>query len=677
VKELQLNAQQNKLERQHGRTVLESFEAQVNQVLNKARDDAGTSAQTSLKSTNNIKKMVTAGSKGSYINISQIIACVGQQNVEGKRIPFLFKNRTLPHFIKDDYGPESRGFVENSYLRGLTPQEFFFHAMGGREGLIDTAVKTSETGYIQRRLVKAMEDVMVKYDSTVRNSLGDVIQFVYGEDGMDGTAVESQKIDSLRWNNKDMEEKYRHQPDRADYGENYMDPDIIEDIRSRNEARQLLEMEYNDILDDRRLLRERIIPSGEATWPMPVNLRRLIWNAQKIFHLDSKKVSDLHPLKIIDGLKQLSERLVIVPGDDPISKETQANSTLLFNILLRSTLASKRVLREWRLDTLSFDWMLGEIESRFNKSIVHPGEMVGALAAQSIGEPATQMTLNTFHYAGVSSKNVTLGVPRLKEIINIAKTIKTPSMTVYLKPQCARDHEAAKNVQCSLQHTTLRDVTAATEIYYDPDPVNTIIDEDRDFVRAFLEFEEHDVDKISPWLLRIELNREKMVDTKLTMAEIAEHISIDFGGDLDCIYNDDNSEKLILRIRIINDDEGKHQESDSASGDDDVFLKQIENNMLTDMSLKGIEGIRKVFMREDKNKIAFDDEGGYAKATEWVLDTEGCNLLAVMSCPDVDHTRTTSNSIIEIIEVLGIEAVRGALLKVGGTSPSHTFFFCF
>lgn len=86
--------------------------------------------------------------------MSQVIACVGQQNVEGKRIPFGFRKRTLPHFIKDDYGPESRGFVENSYLAGLTPSEFYFHAMGGREGLIDTAVKTAETGYIQRRLIK-------------------------------------------------------------------------------------------------------------------------------------------------------------------------------------------------------------------------------------------------------------------------------------------------------------------------------------------------------------------------------------------------------------------------------------------------------------------------------------------------------------------------------------------
>ncbi|TKR64373.1 hypothetical protein L596_024920 [Steinernema carpocapsae] len=139
--------------------------------------------------------------KGSKINISQVIACVGQQNVEGKRIPFGFRQRTLPHFIKNDYGPESRGFVENSYLAGLTPSEFFFHAMGGREGLIDTAVKTAETGYIQRRLIKAMESVMVNYDGTVRNSIGQMVQLRYGEDGLDGMWVENQNMPTMKPSN--------------------------------------------------------------------------------------------------------------------------------------------------------------------------------------------------------------------------------------------------------------------------------------------------------------------------------------------------------------------------------------------------------------------------------------------------------------------------------------------
>lgn len=150
---------------------MDSFEASINQTLNSARDKAGNAALKDLMCWNRLKSMVHAGSKGSNLNISQIMACVGQQNVEGKRIPFGFHKRALPHFSKDDFGAESKGFVENCYVSGLTPQEFFFHAMGGREGLIDTAVKTAETGYIQRRLIKALEDVMVKYDGTVRTSL--------------------------------------------------------------------------------------------------------------------------------------------------------------------------------------------------------------------------------------------------------------------------------------------------------------------------------------------------------------------------------------------------------------------------------------------------------------------------------------------------------------------------
>ena len=142
--------------------------------------------------------MVQAGSKGTNINISQIMGCVGQQNVEGRRICFGFNERSLPHFNKSDFGPASKGFVQSNYISGLDASEFFFHAMGGREGLIDTAVKTAETGYIQRRLMKALEDVMVKYDYSVRNSANQVVQFIYGEDNMQGEHIEDLRIETLK-----------------------------------------------------------------------------------------------------------------------------------------------------------------------------------------------------------------------------------------------------------------------------------------------------------------------------------------------------------------------------------------------------------------------------------------------------------------------------------------------
>jgi len=606
--------------------------------------------------------MVTAGSKGSFINISQMTACVGQQNVEGKRIPFGFIDRTLPHFTKDDYGPESRGFVENSYLRGLTPQEFFFHAMGGREGLIDTAVKTSETGYIQRRLVKAMEDIMVKYDGTVRNSLGDVIQFLYGEDGMDAVWIETQKLDSLKMKKTDFDRAFRYEFDDENWKPTYMLEEPVEDLKTIREFRNVFEAEVQKLDADRVQLATEIATTGDSSLPLPVNLKRLIWNAQKTFKVDFRRPSDMHPMEIVEAIDKLQERLRVVPGEDLLSQEAQKNATLLFNILLRSTFASKRVLEEYRLSREAFEWVVGEIESRFLQSLVASGEMIGCVAAQSIGEPATQMTLNTFHYAGVSAKNVTLGVPRLREIINVAKRIKTPSLSVYLKPEVCKTKERAKSVQCALEYTTLRSVTQATEVWYDPDPMGTIIEEDVDFVKSYYEMPDEEValDKISPWLLRIELNREMMVDKKLSMADIAEKINHEFDGDLTCIFNDDNAEKLILRIRIMNDEAPKGDIQDE-SAEDDVFLKKIESNMLTEMTLRGIPDINKVFIKNTKIQ-KFDENEGFKPHEEWMLDTEGVNLLAVMCHEDVDAKRTTSNHLIEVIEVLGIEAVRRSLL---------------
>ena len=149
---------------------------------------------------------------------------------------------------------------------------------------------------------------------------------------------------------------------------------------------------------------------------------------------------------VVVGVQDLSKKLIVVKGDDPLSKQAQINATLLFSIFLRSTLCSKRMAEEHKLSLEAFEWLLGEIESRFQRAQVQPGEMIGALAAQSLGEPATQMTLNTFHYAGVSAKNVTLGVPRLKEIINVSKKPKTPSLTVFLLGQAAKDAEKCKVV---------------------------------------------------------------------------------------------------------------------------------------------------------------------------------------------------------------------------------------
>uniref|UniRef100_A0A023F603 DNA-directed RNA polymerase subunit n=2 Tax=Triatoma infestans TaxID=30076 RepID=A0A023F603_TRIIF len=657
------------LEPTPGNTLRQTFENQVNRILNDARDKTGGSAKKSLTEYNNLKAMVVSGSKGSNINISQVIACVGQQNVEGKRIPFGFRKRTLPHFIKDDYGPESRGFVENSYLAGLTPSEFFFHAMGGREGLIDTAVKTAETGYIQRRLIKAMESVMVHYDGTVRNSVGQLIQLRYGEDGLCGEAVEFQKIQSVDLSNKKFESTFKFDASNERHLRKIFTEDVLRELLGSGEVISALEQEWEQLNRDREALRQ-IFPSGESKVVLPCNLKRMIWNVQKIFHINVRAPTDLSPIKVIQGVKDLLQKCIIVAGDDHLSKQANENATLLFQCLVRSTLCTKLVSEKFRLSSEAFEWLIGEIENRFKQAQAQPGEMVGALAAQSLGEPATQMTLNTFHFAGVSSKNVTLGVPRLKEIINISKRPKAPSLTVFLTGAAARDAEKAKNVLCRLEHTTLRKVTANTAIYYDPDPQNTVIPEDQEFVNVYYEMPDFDPTRISPWLLRIELDRKRMTDKKLTMEQISEKINAGFGDDLNCIFNDDNAEKLVLRIRIMNSDDGKNLADEEESVDkmeDDMFLRCIEANMLSDMTLQGIEAISKVYMHlpqtDSKKRIIVTETGEFKAIADWLLETDGTSLMKVLSERDVDPVRTFSNDICEIFSVLGIEAVRKSVEK--------------
>lgn len=670
VRRLTVEATNNRLEALPGMNIRETFENKVSTALNTARDKAGTTTEKSLKDLNNAVTMARSGSKGSSINISQMTALVGQQIVEGKRIPFGFKYRTLPHFTKDDYSPEARGFVENSYLRGLTPSEFFFHAMAGREGLIDTAVKTAETGYIQRRLVKALEDAEAHYDGTVRNSLGDIIQFIYGEDGLDGTAIEKQRVDHMNMSNQAFDKRFRL--DVMDEASSSSALEALEygrEMASDPMVQQLLDQEYEQLLADRQLVRQiNRRKLAEDNMQLPLNIARIIETAKKLFKVDESQRSDLTPKDVIPAVQALLNRLVAVRGSDPISQEADYNSTILFKIQLRSRLAFKRLAVEQRLNKLAFDHVLGELENRWSRSMVAPGEMVGVLAAQSIGEPATQMTLNTFHFAGVSSKNVTLGVPRLKEILNVAKDIKTPSMVVYLDSANATQ-EDAKKLRNAVEHTSLRSVTAVTEIYYDPDITSTTIPEDYDMVESYflIDSPSDSVDKQSRWLLRITLDRQKMLDKGLRVDDVALCIKSEYEGDLAVIYSDNNAEEMVIRVRVIREADDKDEDGNKII-EDDVMLKRLEKHLLDSCTLRGVPGIERAFLNKGTKLVELPDGSQAAnkekpECQEWYLDTQGTALREVLTIEGVDTKRTSTNDLYQIVDVFGIEAARAALMQ--------------
>ncbi|MCJ7573542.1 DNA-directed RNA polymerase subunit A'', partial [Candidatus Bathyarchaeota archaeon] len=367
----------NRLERLPGQSLPETFEIKVMNELAQARDKAGETVEQGLGMGNAGIIMTRSGARGSSLNIGQMMGSVGQQSIRGKRIMRGYENRTLAHFKEDDATPQARGFVYNCYRDGLTPIEFFFHSMGGREGLVDTAVRTQQSGYMQRRLINALEHLRVEYDGTVRNSIGDIIQFQYGEDGID--------------------------PSKSDHG------------KAVNIEQQI----------DRVKISEA---KGEAGSEKYI--------AEKIVDLENKL-----PLSLVNEL--------------------------------RTRLAGARLTKA------GLDELISSVLRNFDYSLVEPGEAVGILAAQSIGEPGTQMTLRTFHYAGVAEQNVTLGLPRLIEIVDARRTPSTPVMTIHLDPKHRKSEKFAREVAQKLTYTIIDDVVGSVNVDLRANAVRITLDPDR------------------------------------------------------------------------------------------------------------------------------------------------------------------------------------------------------
>ena len=369
------------------------FETQVNNILNDATKASDSVSRKSLNQNNRFLMIVNSGSKGTLLNISHMISCLGQVNVDGKRVPYGFDSRTLPHFSKFDDSPGARGFIENSYINGLTASELFFHAMGGRVGLIDTAVKTSQTGYIQRRLIKGLEDLKVEYDMTVRNSRGKIIQFLYGEDGFDPMKTETQTIPIVGMSTQDI---YMHY-DMVGVAKADSSLDAIytkgaaSRLRKQREETKVVCKKYIDkMLEARDRLVDRVFRfKEESKVIVPVAFQHAINNAQGSLGLSSNSLVDITPLEAFQLIEEYFTRiqsLYYAPPSD------------LFETMYFYYLNPRELLGVKRFHRNGLVILLETVLLKYKQAIVHPGEMVGVVAGQSIGEPTTQMTLNSFTY---------------------------------------------------------------------------------------------------------------------------------------------------------------------------------------------------------------------------------------------------------------------------------------
>ena len=1135
-------------ENNSGKTNEEEFETKVNNILSRAQNDAGREALKNLDKDNRFVIMFNAGSKGTEINIQQMTACLGQQNVDGKRIPYGFEHRTLPHYTKYDDSPAARGFVESSYINGLSPQELFFHAMGGRIGLIDTAVKTSTTGYIQRRLIKGLEDLMINYDMTIRTNKGKLVQFSYGDDGIDTIKVENQELPIVEMSIQDIYAHY-NVPDEKNKNKSMSGMFTASTFTRQKKQEERINEKckfYTDYMIEQRgiIIKNIFSYKSDKTVRVPVAFSYIIQNIIGQQNINSNSLVDITILEAFEMIETSFAKL---------EKIRMAPPTDLFKVLYYYYLSPKDLLLNKRFNKKALEILLETIILDYKRAIVAPGEMVGMIAAQSIGEPTTQMsvifcenircvkinkatknissvlsqigelcdafidenpeytfntghvdsvetlldalddeyyivgvdkeekthwnkishvsrhpvngdlvkittksgrqttttlshshlirdektqqvapitgadlkegmrvpvakhiantfvkdsvtigdnvkkldnlfgwfigaylaegninkssicitnvsqfyidnvtklalefgkdatvrtcageygpststkfnhkdlaefivntcgtgsfvkripdfaftapnefkagliqgymdgdgnfqcdekhhqirscsrskqlssdialflnyfgifastketnsrgapmfnvsispkyskayqdnigslvhadklmnlvkyvertdahdlseeidkinglghiiascgktlkfpgqsrtygrwakkesigrrtlekyieifeqnenanlianelvilkqaansnviwdeivnieiikslekeyvydftvpanqtfmmdcgiivhnTLNTFHFAGVASKsNVTRGVPRIEEILSLSASLKNPSLTVYLKPEDETDKDKANTFQYMLEHTKLEEIVKSVEICFDPDDLNTMIDEDKDTMTQYREFEnliqeclgesgpsssaaETSNDK-SKWVIRMVMDPETMLEKNITMDDVNFTLNNTYKEEISCVYSDYNADKLVFRVRMNNvlknaaSRAQKKAKLNPLDQSDQIYiLKNFQDQLLNNIVLRGIKNIDKVILRKVKDNMV-EKSGSYVKQDIWVLDTIGTNMLDVLGLDYIDPTRTYSNDVIEIFNVLGMEAARQAI----------------
>lgn len=563
--------------------------------------------------TNCLLIMTQSGAKGSVVNVSQIACLLGQQELEGKRVPFMASGKSLPSFKPMDLSPIAGGFISSRFLTGLKPQEYYFHCMAGREGLTDTAVKTANTGYLQRCIIKNIEGLRVAYDGTVRNSDDSIIQFLYGEDGVD--PMNNKYIEKFDF----MEDNYNA----------YLSKLNISELMEKAECEEAM-----NLLDNKEK-REKPIQSI-----CPPNLH--VGSVSESFEksLDAFCNSPNHKIDV--------EKL---------------RAVALFN---------------------------------YFKSQIQPGENVGIIAAEAIGEPATQMTLNTFHLAGYGGANVTLGIPRLREILVVAThSPATPTMRIPLK---TNDPEEAEKFVNNFKRVSLHEIVQSFTVsedfstksesrnnrrisvslkLYKSEVEKWKLNENEGLLLLRKKFGQILKKRINSILKTTGVKINDVADDDIVTTADSNQRSEEMGADLTkkkTRKNEQNSYEPDEEDH--NSVENKNENEENESKDDDsklestydsatntikvnynitnvnikILLESIVEDVLEEVKVQEIQGISRATTEQ-------------AKSGQMFINTEGYNFDEIIERNGIDINHFYTNHIAGIYEHFGIEAARAAVLK--------------
>lgn len=536
-------------------------------------------------------------------------------------------------------------------------------------------VDTGETGYMQRKLIKTMEDGMVKYDGTVRLANNGILQFIYGDSGTDTTKQYEHSIKLVEMSNSDIAGKYCFADEDLKKYKGY----------GKKENQEYLDtlIEMRDLLQSSQLKTRMSFITLNSSYMLPVNIYRIVESEKQ----SEEKGADLDPQHVIDGiefiLKNENTRLVCLTKKERENKNSlkykddYAAKTIL-RIALYEYISPKRCIKDFGLNKTKFDNIVAQIIQNFNKNMIEPGEMVGIIAAQAMGEPLTQLTLNAFHRAGISSMNTTTsGIPRVKELLSLSKKIKTPQTTIFLTKEFMQSRDMANKIASHIKYITIAQLRKKIDIYYEPDPFAKGSFREKDNV--YNVFYGHNPGKNScqadiaslPWLMRIVLDREKLLEKEVTLLDIKskfcnawekrysdmkavkkeERAIFEKVTQCAILSNTDNDDTPIIHIRF------------DMTDIDFTTINEFIDTIVDKFKLKGLTSITDSVI-VDERVLSFDNPDRKKEPkNQFVIYTVGTNMYDLRYVMGIDIYKTICNDVIQTYEIFGIEAARTTLIK--------------
>lgn len=598
---------------------------------------------------NNVITMFKSGSKGKPYNTAQMAGTVGQQEIfinnQTIRIYRMCNGRSFPKFMRNMVDSESMGLVENSFLSGMTQAEAWAHACTGRVGYIDKGIGTADTGYIQRKLIKSLEGIVLQYDGTVRNSNNNIVQFMTSANNIRTTSIVELPYPTLLMNNSEIRSKYSFSE---------------QEMKKWNISSDENEKQISILIAIRDLMRKKDLVHWQKStftnnFDMPFDLDKIFitFKNSKLMTSVTGKLSFDEASKFLEDFVNSKEFSHIVDNnsdDNRLLMKVHDHHNQVMKAFIRTIFCVSEILKSG-MDLPALLKVKSYILDKYNESRVSPGDMVGIIAAQSIGEPTTQLNLNSFHSAGVSTGSTSnLSLKRIKELLSLTDSskMKAPEMKLYFEKKHRSNKEFVSKISNIIKCIYVGDIVNQFNIYYDN---NGSVHKNTE-------------ETTKPWLFQLSFNKDKVKSINLSIDIIFGAIDLFCNSSLSSSRNTTRNKKF---YNVFQDTPNLSMvETDSMyevnvrfnikSATQNV-LRDMKQIMTTDILITGIDGISGSRVLE--NKISeIGSDGEIITQTEYLIETDGVNLPTVLDIDGLDATRIECNDFYEIHRIFGIDMLK-------------------